>query len=137
MSNKISIDALKTRVHVESGFNPAFKNVIGISLEKEYVFKDEWYDIISISLSTAILSDSDLQEIKALMSSYGYYNYVIKKTYIKETAFPRMSSYGYYDYVIKVFESKTGAVQLEIQFISGLFPDFVDDETDFVKGDNQ
>lgn len=114
MSNKISIDALKTRVHVESGFNPAFKNVIGISLEKEYVFNDEWYDIISISLSTAILSDSDLQEIKALMESYGYYNFVIK-----------------------VFESKTGAVQLEIQFISGLFPDFVEDETDFVKGDSQ
>ena len=114
MSNKISIDALKTRVHVESGFNPAFKNVIGISLEKESVFKDEWYDFITISLSTAILSDSVLQEIKALMSSYGYYNYVIK-----------------------VFESKTGAVQLEIQFISGLFPDFVEDETDFVKGDSQ
>ena len=68
-SNKISIDALKTRVHVESGFNPAFKNVIGISLEKEYVFYDDyWYDIISISLSTAILSDSDLQEIKALIT---------------------------------------------------------------------
>ena len=115
MSNKISIDVLKTRVHVESGFNPAFKNVIGISLEKEYVFYgDYWYDIISISLSTAILSDSDLQEIKALMVSYGYYYFVIK-----------------------VFESKTGAVQLEIQFISGLFPDFVDDETDFVKGDSQ
>ena len=115
MSNKISIDALKTRVHVESGFNPAFKNVIGISLEKEYIFYDDyWYDIITLSLSTAILSDSDLQEIKALMSSYGYYNYVIK-----------------------VFESKTGAVQLEIQFISGLFPDFVEDETDFVKGDSQ
>ena len=118
MTNKISIDVLKTRFHIESGYNPAFKNIINISLEKEYVFcganssNAEWYDIITISLATSILSDSDLQEIKAVMVSYGYYNYVIK-----------------------VFESKTGSIQLEIQFISGLFPDFVEDETDFIKGD--